>query len=99
MSSMISALRKEIAEEYAAAAWGLYGIADGTAKHSFITKRLEKIGDCHAALREIVGEDLAGHLMVDTMESSHDELHRVLTEFYATPSYVQRYAARSLRIP
>lgn len=92
MSSMVARLRAQIALEYTAATWGLHGIAEGTAKHRFITARLENIGACHAGLKEIIGEDLASRVMVGAMESSHDELQQVIQEFHAVPAYFERIA-------
>lgn len=90
MGSRIAQLRTEIAEAYTAARWGLYGFADGSAKHRFITERMERIGACHESLKEIVGDEVATRLMLGTMETSHDDLQRVIDDFNATPSYVGR---------
>jgi hypothetical protein len=98
MPSRIAQLRAEIAEQYTAAVWGLYGIAD-TSRHAFITRRMEHIGACHESLKEIVGEEVAARLMIGAMEASHDELQRAIADFNATPSYVQRFAGISLRVP
>ena len=67
--SEIARLRQRIAEEYEAAMRGLSGFASGSAKHQFITKRLEQIGTYHATLQHLVGEQEASRLMAETLET------------------------------
>jgi len=67
--SEIARLRQRIAEEYEAALLGLNGFAYGSAKHQFITKRMEQIGACHEALEHLVGEQEATRLMAATLEA------------------------------
>ena len=67
-NSEIARLREQIAQEYEAAQWALSGTAYGTAKHQFITGRMERIGTCHEALKHLVGEREATRMMVKTLE-------------------------------
>jgi hypothetical protein len=67
--SEIARLRQRIAEEYEAAMGGLTGLAYGTAKHEFITKRMEQIGTYHEMLKHLVGEQEATRMMAETLEA------------------------------
>ena len=67
--SEIARLRQRIAEEYEAAMRGLTGFAYGSAKHQFITKRMEQIGACHETLQHLVGEQEATRMMAETLEA------------------------------
>lgn len=52
--SDVARLRQRIAEEYEAATRGLSGLAYGTAKHEFITRRMEQMVACHETLKQLV---------------------------------------------
>ena len=67
-NSEIARLREQIAQEYEAAQRALSSTAYGTAKHQFITARMERIGTCHEALKHLVGEREATRMMVKTLE-------------------------------
>ncbi|HEX4208067.1 MAG TPA: hypothetical protein VHZ51_28460 [Ktedonobacteraceae bacterium] len=54
--SEVARLLTQITEEYEAAQRGLYGLAYGTSKHEFITKRMENMGKLHGELEAIVGD-------------------------------------------
>ena len=54
--SEVAQLLQQIQAEYLAAQRGLTGLAE-TARHDFITARLENVGRLHEELRTIVGED------------------------------------------
>ena len=58
-----------IAEEYAAATRGLTGFASGSAKHQFITKRMERIDSYHETLQHLVGEQEATRIVAETLET------------------------------
>lgn len=45
--SEIAQLREQIAAEYKTARLGLEGLRYGTARHDFITARIERMGDLH----------------------------------------------------
>jgi hypothetical protein len=67
--SEIVRLRQRIAEEYEAATRGLTGFASGSAKHQFITKRMERIGSYHETLQHLVGEQEATRIVAETLET------------------------------
>lgn len=55
----ITRLREHIAQEYQAAQFGLTGLAQGTSKHTFITRKMERLGAYHSQLAALVGEQEA----------------------------------------
>jgi len=67
--SEIARLRQRIAEEYEAAMRGLSGFASSSARHQFITRRMEQIGACHETLQHLVGEQEASRMMAETLEA------------------------------
>jgi len=67
--SEVARLRQRIAQEYEAAIRGLTGLAYGTAKHEFITKRMEQMGVCHETLKHLVGEQEATRMLAETLEA------------------------------
>ena len=67
--SEIARLRQRIAEEYEAAMLGLSGLAYGTAKHAFITRRMEQMGTYHETLQHLVGEQEAARMLAETLEA------------------------------
>jgi hypothetical protein len=66
--SEVAWIRQQIAAEQESAHRALYSFAYGSAKHRFITRRLERIGTLHNALKAIVGEDHATQILVEGME-------------------------------
>jgi len=69
--SEVARLREQIAAEYMSAKWGLTGLAYGTAKHSFITARMENMQTYHAQLQTLVHEQ-ATPLVAETLEAIPD---------------------------
>jgi hypothetical protein len=65
-SSEVARLLAQIGREYEAAQRGLTGLATGTARHEFITRKMERMSDLHSSLQALVGESatalLAKHL-------------------------------------
>lgn len=61
--SEVANLMQRIEAEYVAGKQGLEGLAEGTAKHEVITKRLENIATHHAALLALVGDETTNQLM------------------------------------
>lgn len=55
--SEVARLLEQINEEYEAAQRGMSGFAYGSAKHDFITARMENVGRLHTELQAIVGEE------------------------------------------
>lgn len=54
--SEVARLRAQIAQEYEAAQAALTALASGTARHAFITARMDRIGVHQEALASLVGE-------------------------------------------
>jgi hypothetical protein len=54
--SEVARLLTQISAEYEAAQRGLYGMAYGTARHEFITARMENMGTLHTELQSLVGD-------------------------------------------
>ena len=68
--SEIARLMQQISEANEAAYQALYGLAVGVSRHAFITARMERIGECHEALKALVGEHEANMLLVETLEQA-----------------------------
>jgi hypothetical protein len=58
--SEVARILAQIAQEYEAGKSGLQGLAQGTARHSFITARLENMAKLHNELEKLVGEQAIG---------------------------------------
>lgn len=71
--SEVARLMEQITLEYEAAERGLNGLAQGTTIHAFINARQERIGACHEALQQIVGEPEAIKLVVTAMNQARIE--------------------------
>jgi hypothetical protein len=54
--SEVARLLAQICEEYEAAERGLSGLALGTSKHEFVTKKMENMGKLQLQLGELVGD-------------------------------------------
>ena len=53
--SEVVRLLAQISQEYEAAQQGLSGLALGISQHWFITRRMERIGEIHSQLHDLVG--------------------------------------------
>jgi hypothetical protein len=71
--SEVAQLLQRISLEYEAATRGLTGLSAGSAKHSFITARLEQIGAYHEQLTSLVGEVQATQLVIELAEQGPEE--------------------------
>lgn len=67
--SEVARLLKQIAEEYEAAQRGLTGLAFGTARHDFITARMENMGQLHGQLQSLVG-DIAVEMIAEKLKDT-----------------------------
>ena len=74
--SEIAQLLERISLEYEAAGRGLTGLSAGSAKHSFITARLEQIGAYHEQLASLVGVVQATQLVIELAEQGPEESTR-----------------------
>ena len=54
--SEVARLLRQIELEYEAAQRALTGLASGASRHKFITAKMERMGECHAELKQLVGE-------------------------------------------
>ena len=68
--SEVARLMQQINEANEAAYQALYGLAAGVSKHEFITAKMERIGECHEALKVLVGEHEANMLLAETLEQA-----------------------------
>jgi len=66
--SEVARLLSQISAEYEAAQNGMTGLAYGTAKHDFITTRMENMGKIHTQLHNIVG-DVAIAMIADQLNN------------------------------
>ncbi len=71
--SEVARLMQQIELEYEAAQRGMYGFAAGTAKHEFITARMENMGRCHEKLITLVGEREATRALAGALEQAGNE--------------------------
>ncbi|MBV9257950.1 MAG: hypothetical protein JO215_08020 [Ktedonobacteraceae bacterium] len=65
--SEVARLRQQIQAEYEAAKQGLSGLSSGTARHTFIAARYERIGAFHEQLIEMIGPDEAVAIIAHTI--------------------------------
>jgi hypothetical protein len=56
-SSEVARLLARIEAEQRAAQWALTGLSNGSLRHRFITRRLERMGTCNEALVEVIGDE------------------------------------------
>ncbi len=71
--SEVAQLLHRIILEYEAATRGLTGLSAGSAMHTFITARLERIGAYHEQLASLVGETRATQLVIELEELPPEE--------------------------
>jgi hypothetical protein len=67
--SEVARLLAQINTAYEAAQQGLTGLASGTARHTFINSKLERMGELHTSLRALVGEEEAIALIYKELET------------------------------
>ncbi len=71
--SEVARLRAQIEQEHAASVWALSGLAEGTARHNFIQRRLEHIGIAHAGLIQLLGEERATALVCEIFDRTPEK--------------------------
>jgi hypothetical protein len=77
LSSEIAQIKQQIALEYLAARWGLYGLASGSAKHSYITARMERMGQSFERLTYVSGSpEQAAQIMAEVLEQLPEQATR-----------------------
>lgn len=67
--SEVARLLQQIELEYEAARRGLTGLAFGTARHDFITAKMERMQQCQEQLGQLIGEHEATVLVAQTLEA------------------------------
>ena len=72
--SEIASLLRQIREEYESAQLGLSGLAQGTSQHKFITTKMERIGEYHKMLINLVG-DGAMALIVQQLDQTMSDVN------------------------
>jgi hypothetical protein len=70
--SEVARLLMEIELSYQAAKNGLQGLAEGTAKHEFITAKMERIEQNRVSLIKIVGQEQAMGLFIQALENTEE---------------------------
>jgi hypothetical protein len=58
--SEVARILAQIAQEHEAGKSGLLGLAEGTARHSFITARMENMAKLQSELEKLVGDRAMG---------------------------------------
>jgi hypothetical protein len=71
--SEVARIKRQIELEYEAAMRGMYGFAAGTAKHEFITAKMENMGRHHEQLIKLVGEREATKALAEALEQAGNE--------------------------
>ena len=66
--SDVAKLKAELELRNAAAQYAMHGLSQGSTKHKFITKNMERMGELHDELIERIGEGKAARFLVKTME-------------------------------
>jgi len=66
--SEITQLLERIEQEYASARSGLSGLASGTARHAFISGKMERIQTCYRSLCGLLGVPEATRLVARCLE-------------------------------
>ena len=71
--SDVARILQQIEQEYQASKLGLEGLASGTARHDFISKKTENIGKHHDLLVDLVGSEQAIALIATTIWTPTDQ--------------------------
>jgi hypothetical protein len=69
--SEVARLKAEIELNSAAARYAMHGSTLGTAKHPFITRRMECMGEAHNKLAERIGDKRADKILIQAMEGRY----------------------------
>lgn len=65
--SEVARIREEIDAQNEAAKQGMYGLAEGVSKHAFITAKMDRIGELHDDLIQLVGEEKAAEIIIEVI--------------------------------
>jgi hypothetical protein len=72
--SEVASLMRQIEQEYEAGQQAMYGLALGTARHDFITQRMENMAQRIEELRTVVGEAVAMQMMIAWQDRLADSM-------------------------
>jgi hypothetical protein len=70
--SEVARLREQIEREYEAARLGLYGLAQGTARHEIITAHMVNAQQYGQQLIDQIGQDEALPIIIEAMDEGHN---------------------------
>ena len=76
VQSEIARIRQRIAADYLSAQLGLYGLAEGTSRHRFITAKMERMEASVETLAQVVGKDQATQLFAQTLQELPEQVTR-----------------------
>jgi hypothetical protein len=74
--SEIARMRQHIAAEYLSAQLGLFGLAEGTTRHSFITTKMERMGESLDTLAQMMGKEQAIQIVAETLQEVPEQVTR-----------------------
>ena len=75
--SELAKIKQSIAAEMEAARRGLYGLSAGTVRHEVISAKMQRMGEYHEKLTDIVGKDEATKFFLETEAKVDDRLERM----------------------
>jgi hypothetical protein len=75
-ASEIARMRQQIVTEYLSAQLGLSGFAEGTSRHSFITTKMERMGESFEILAEMMGKEQAIQIVAQTLQEVPEQATR-----------------------
>jgi predicted nuclease with TOPRIM domain len=78
--SEVARLREQIEAEYESGRQAMYGLALGTARHEFITLRMENMARRIQELRAAVGEEEAMRLMIAWQDQAASDPQSLFSE-------------------
>jgi hypothetical protein len=71
--SEVARIRQQIAAEQESAQRAMNSLAYGTAQHSFITRRMERMGQLHEQLKELVGPEEGARITAEIMNKPKED--------------------------
>ena len=74
--SEVARVRQHIAAEYLSAQLGLFGLAEGTTRHSFITTKMERMGESFETLAQMMGKEQAIQIVAETLQEVPEQVTR-----------------------
>ena len=70
--SEVARIRQQIEAEQESAQRAMNSPAYGSAQHRFTTRRMERMGALHEALKEIVGKDAAVQILSEALDKGQE---------------------------